>query len=286
MVFMPYIFDEACREQPIAQRISTGLACHSSFERAAISAICEVIERDTFTITWQGQLAPSQIRLGSLSEDNQDLAGRFQRSGYLVTVFDITLDVGVPSILSVLRGTTSERPALVFAASTNLDPEKAVRKSLEELAHTARMCCQLKNERPNFDPVSWDNIRTQEDHVRLYGDHDKASLAGFLFSSKNSMDFDEIECLATGDAEYDLTMLVQKVQALWHRVLVADLTTSDVRNLGLRVVRAVIPGFHPLFVGHLNRALGGSRLWNVPQKLGHPGVTRESGDNPVPHPYP
>ena len=71
-----------------------------------------------------------------------------------------------------------------------------------------------------------------------------------------------------------------------HRVLLAELTTPDVGGLGLSVVRAVIPGFHQLFMGHALRCLGGTRLWEVPQQLGYPGVTREGGDNPAPHPYP
>jgi ribosomal protein S12 methylthiotransferase accessory factor len=52
------------------------------------------------------------------------------------------------------------------------------------------------------------------------------------------------------------------------------------------VVRALIPGFNPLFMGHHIRALGGERLWSVPQKLGYSGVNRATGDNPYPHPYP
>ena len=66
----------------------------------------------------------------------------------------------------------------------------------------------------------------------------------------------------------------------------ADLTTPDVEELGLKVLRCVIPGFHPLFMGHNLRALGGSRLWEVPQKLGYRGINREFRDNPAPHPYP
>jgi ribosomal protein S12 methylthiotransferase accessory factor len=52
------------------------------------------------------------------------------------------------------------------------------------------------------------------------------------------------------------------------------------------VIRAVIPGFHPLCIGHTFRALGGSRLWEVPPKLGYAGLSRDTGDNPVPHPIP
>jgi len=67
--------------------------------------------------------------------------------------------------------------------------------------------------------------------------------------------------------------------------LLADVTTEDMRDLGLLVVRAVIPGFHPLFMGHQFRALGGTRLWEIPQKFGYPGISREHGDNPLPHPF-
>jgi len=64
------------------------------------------------------------------------------------------------------------------------------------------------------------------------------------------------------------------------------LTTEDIGSLGLEVVRAVVPGYHPLVVGHRIRALGGRRLWEVPQRLGFRGITKESGDYPFPHPYP
>jgi ribosomal protein S12 methylthiotransferase accessory factor len=59
-----------------------------------------------------------------------------------------------------------------------------------------------------------------------------------------------------------------------------------VEDLGLKVVRAVIPGYHPLVMGHRLRALGGKRLWTIPQKLGFKGITTEIGDNPYAHPYP
>jgi ribosomal protein S12 methylthiotransferase accessory factor len=76
------------------------------------------------------------------------------------------------------------------------------------------------------------------------------------------------------------------VSSVGERGLRSDLTSSDVGNLGLAVVRAVIPGFHPLHMGFKTRALGGQRLWSVPQRLGYPGISLESGDNPAPHPYP
>jgi ribosomal protein S12 methylthiotransferase accessory factor len=287
MVFMPYYYDREHGEGPIVQPISTGMACHCSPAEAAIAAICEVLERDAFTITWQARLGVPQVQIDTLSDYNRDLVLRFERTRGCVTLLNITMDVGVPTILSILQHPAPDAPALVFAASASLDPEQAVRKSLEELAHTRGLAQQLKSNLPPLVPGSdYEHVVNQYRHVHLYCDHANTPLADFLFASNARVAFEDIDNLATGDPQRDLQILVDRVRGVNHRVLVADLTTPEVRQLGLAVVRAIIPGFHPLFMGHRLRALGGTRLWEVPQKLGFQGITRELGDNPAPHPYP
>ena len=125
MVYVPYIYHRGQGDSPIAQSISTGLACHCSYAEAAITAICEVIERDAFTITWQAMMAHPKIRVESLSARNRDLVSRFERAGYTVTLFDMTTDVGVPTVLAVSQGTLPDAPPLVPAGSSSLDPEEA-----------------------------------------------------------------------------------------------------------------------------------------------------------------
>jgi len=287
MVFLPYFFDRENGEHPITQPISTGLACHSSRTKAILSAICEVIERDAFTITWQAHLGRPHIKVETLSALNRDLVQRLERINSTITLLNLTMDIGIPTVLSVLRSHVPEAPALVFAASADLDPEEAVRKSLEELAHTRRLAQLLKTNLPPCIPdPNFENIVNQDIHVRLYCDHANTHLADFVFESTQRIEFDEIENLATGDPEINLRTLLKKVENIHHRVLVVDLTTPDVTESGLFVVRALIPGFHPLFMGHGIRALGGSRLWQVPQKLGYQGITKLSDTNPAPHPFP
>jgi ribosomal protein S12 methylthiotransferase accessory factor len=287
MVFVPYFFYQGSGEAPIVQPISTGLACHCSPSEAALSAACEAIERDAFMITWQARLAMPQVRIETLSDANYDIVERFERTGAAVTLLNITLDAGIPTILAVLRSISLAAPALAFAAASAMDPEEAVRKSLEELAHTRRYSQQIKVRLPRLVPdPTYSNVVDQISHLNFWADHANASLANFIFSSEERADFDQIENLATGDPKRDLQILCERVRAVGHRILLADLTTPDVRDLGLTVARAVIPGFHPLFIGYGIRALGGCRLWEIPQRLGHQGVSREFGDNPIPHPYP
>jgi ribosomal protein S12 methylthiotransferase accessory factor len=190
----------------------------------------------------------------------------------------------VPTILSILEYQALDAPALVFAAAAHPDPEEAVRKSLDELAHTRRFAQALKSEQPAVvtDP-DFDRVVDQDCHVNLFCDHANVGLADFIFSSNEQIDFREIESCATGDVGDDLKIIGENIG---HTALLVDVTSEDVRGLGLSVIRAVIPGCHPLFMGHRLRALGGSRLWEVPRKLGYQGISSESEANPAPHPYP
>jgi ribosomal protein S12 methylthiotransferase accessory factor len=288
MVYLPYTYHVGVGEAPICVPISTGLACHMSFAQAAVSAICEVIERDAITLTWQAMMSPPQILVESLSEENYDLVRRFERTNGKVTMFDITIDAGVPSVLSVLRYQSKERPALVVAGSTSPDREDAVRKSLEELAHTNRYSQQIKTLMPRLtvDDPNHENVTDQISHLNFWCDHANLHRADFIFTSKERKEFEEIANISSGDASGDLAAIVEAVKATGHQVVLVDLTTPDVAELGFFVVRAVIPGYHPLALGFQYRSRGGKRLYEIPQKYGQKGVTREAGENPSPHPYP
>jgi ribosomal protein S12 methylthiotransferase accessory factor len=286
MVFMPYHYYTDTGEAPIVQPISTGLACHVGHARAAISGICEVIERDAFTIAWQAGLGCPQLRVETLSDANYDLVERFERTGSVVTLLDITTDIGVPTILAALQSEAQACPAFVVAASADLDPEHAVRKSLEELAHTRRYSQQIKTRMPRLDTDKLYEVADQFDHLNFWCDHANASRAEFLLRSAVRSDFDDLSNLATGNPESDLGVLIERIHAVGNRVVLCDLTTPDIADLGFSVARAVIPGCNPLFMGFPNRVLDGQRLRDVPKKLGLKSALTDNNDIGLPHPYP
>jgi ribosomal protein S12 methylthiotransferase accessory factor len=286
-IYIPWLYPPG-EDSPIDQPISTGLACHLSWAEAACGAVCEVVERDAALIAWQARVSPPQLRVETLSEANYDLVSRFERTGAQVRILDLTLDARIPTVMAVLVDPRPAAPALVFAPACSADPEAAVRKALEELAHTRRFCQFVKTGAPRIvpDPPEWPSVHGQRDHLNLYVDHASLPLVEFFFASKARVDFEELPNASTGDPARDLEVLVSRVASTGERVLAAELTTPDVGGVGLHVARAVIPGYQSLHMGFRNRSLGGRRLWEVPQRLGHPGITREGGDNPAPHPYP
>ncbi|MBD3628756.1 YcaO-like family protein [Cyclobacterium sp.] len=287
MVFVPYFFYENGDETPIVQPISSGLSCHCSLEEAVVGGICEVIERDNFMITWQAKLSRRKIRKHTLSKNNQDLIQRFEEVGYEIHLMDISNETKITGILAVATGTKTNFVPLVVAASVALSPEEAVRKAIEELAHTERYAYQIKNELPRLesDP-EFDNVLGQVHHVNFWVNSAVSKEAEFLYSSDQWMDFKELVDYSQETPSEDMKALVALIKKSGYDVLVTDITTSDIRSLGMTVIRAIIPGYHPLFMGYHKRPLGGDRLWTIPQQLGFEGLVPGKADYPFPHPFP
>lgn len=287
MVFLPYVPDREMGEQLICPQISTGLACHTDSTLAAISGTCEVIERDAFAITWQARVPQQKVRLNTLPTILRNLIKRIERPGSRIDLFYLRMDHGIPVILSTMTSEIPDAPALVVGASCHLDPAKAVQKSLEELAQIAAVGQSTKTTHPKFLPGDrWKNVVDPKSHAALYYDHAHVTFAEFLLNSPKHISFNQIENLSTNNPLQDLERLIQTLHVKNYHVLVADVTSDDVRMFGLWVLRIIIPGFHPLYMGHRFRALGGARLWKLPQTLGHSGITPKAGDNPFPHPFP
>ncbi len=66
-----------------------------------------------------------------------------------------------------------------------------------------------------------------------------------------------------------------------------DVTSPDVRSLGLAVVRVIVPELCPLDVSHRARFLGGRRLTHAAYEAGLLAAPLRISDlNPLPHPFP
>jgi ribosomal protein S12 methylthiotransferase accessory factor len=289
MVFVPYHYQRSRGDAAIVQPISTGLAAGCSFAEAALGGLCECIERDAFTITWQAQLSRPRIDRSTVPAACQRILERYEEVNLDIKVMDITSDLGVPTLLTIAVGRSPLSPAIAVAAATDPDPATALTKSLEELAHTRKFAKQLMDYTPEIAPDvtgGHPDVQDQRDHLRFYCAQRAREWVEFTWASEEVRPFDSIKAVEGGTAEELLRRMVSRVAAADLEAIACDLTTPDVRALGLSVVRVVVPGLHPLFMGYQNRALGGTRLYTVPQRLGCPGLNWLQPDNPYPHPFP
>jgi ribosomal protein S12 methylthiotransferase accessory factor len=256
--FLPYAPATGRGEAAIAPSTSIGLACHWDAAAAAVQAICDVAECDALARAWYSGAALPHVRVETLSDANYELVTRFERTGASLQLLRLDAAFGLASVLAVLSSREPSAPALVFAAGTDPDPEVAVCRSVEMLAHVQHYCQLVRTQLP--PPATDDDVRDQSDHLAFWADHGNASRAAFLLSSRERIEFDELPKIPGSDAAADLERLLRAARDAGQRVLLANLTTPDVADTGLTVVRAVIAGMQPLFFGSSTAAFGGTRI--------------------------
>jgi ribosomal protein S12 methylthiotransferase accessory factor len=274
---------------------SNGLAAGFNYSSSALAALLEVIERDAFMITWLCKLNMPQVDLDSAyHRRTRDFVTMYRRRGLELHVNVLLLDTGIPTFLASAIDLSNQGPALCIGLSAHPDPEVGLFKSLLEIGQI-RPHLKREMRKPGYNKRlqtllnDFRNVKTIEDHELLYTDKSMVKALSFLHSGVDIMKLDElprIENKVLYDPQMLLQLCIARIKEKAAKDIVAtDLTTSDISQFGLSVVRVVIPGFQPIDFGHNERRLGGKRLFEVPRELGYSDrILNYSDMNPFPHP--
>jgi ribosomal protein S12 methylthiotransferase accessory factor len=285
-IWFPFRYLRKGGDLPIAPVTASGLACGDNLADALYGGLCEVMARDGLAIFWQSRTAPPQVRIDGAGERLAGLVARFVRTGDRLAVLDVAGDHRLPCFAAVLISEHAERPAFVFAAAAGLDPAAAIAEALVKLAETQRITQEARRRWPPPSAANnWEDVIDRQDHLNFAADPFNRELVAFMLSSEDRRNLLDYDAAPSGSSETDLATSVTRVKASGHEVYAANLTSEDVTALSLAVCRVVVPGYQPLFPGHRVRALGGTRLYEVPQKLGYRGIPRGSSGNAAPYPF-
>ncbi len=278
---------------PIAPAVSTGAACDATAGGATLRGLLELIERDAVLIHWRNRITARRIRIDPASPFAADFAEVFARPGLDYALYDVSLDLPGTAVFGTL---TDHRrsPAAVFAGgAAHPDPHAAVRKTLLELVQGLRWGDQSAGTRVDLLP-GFVNIRSFEDRMHLYSGHDMRSALEFLDDGlerdggqpRPAVDLSTLD--ASRDRAADpLGRLVDELARRDLEVIAVDVTTADLAECGIVVVKTLVPGLTTMEGDHTAPFLGGRRWRRLPVELGL--LARERTDdelNPYPHPYP
>lgn len=287
MVWFPFHYLRSAGDLPIVASEPGGLACGEGVAAAALAGVRDVVARDAAALFWQAMIPAPPVRIDTLPQLLRDMAQRFELAGDAITIRDITTDNRIPSVVAIAASERPERPAFVFAAAADLDPRAAIVEALCRLARNRRFAEVTMRTRERPSPTNdWEDVLASADHVNVAADHDNRGLLAWMSVADEQREWRDLESGATGSIDGDLETVIGRILTTGHRVYAANLTSEDIAGLGLNVCRTIVPGYQPLFAGHRLRPLGGRRLYDVPRKLGHRGITRGSDGNPAPHPFP
>ncbi|USK33104.1 TOMM precursor leader peptide-binding protein [Bacillus sp. F19] len=275
---------------------SNGCALGGSLEEAIFYGILEVVERDSFLMTWYAELPLP--RLDPYSANDKELQLMIDRvravGGYDLHIYNSTMEHGIPSVWAMAKNRKQKGVNIICAAGAHLDPVRAVKSTVHELA--AMMLTldeKLETDHEEFVRMLQDSslVQKMDDHGMLYGLPQAQERLQFLLDDNRPLrSFDEeFKWKSThADLTDDLQDILQKFRRLNLDVIVVDQSTSETKRNGLYCVKVLIPGMLPMTFGHhLTRVTGLERVLRVPMELGYTKqpLTLEQL-NPHPHPFP
>jgi ribosomal protein S12 methylthiotransferase accessory factor len=268
-------------EPPLCRTTSSGLACQASVAEATLAALLELLERDAFMITWKARLSWPLLEWTA----NERLAS-FERAylrptGLRRHAVDLSRFWDVPVVAAVVRGGST----FGVGAAAAVTVERALTKALDEATRVRTWAAALgRHGEPAPEPGE---IRDFDDHIRFYAEPRNAARIDFLDGSLRRRHVARVPALPGSTAEERIRAICGRLARRGASAYAVDVTSPDVRDAGLAVVRVIAPELCALDVEHDARLLGGRRLYDEPRRLGlRPRTLTEADINPDPHPFP
>jgi ribosomal protein S12 methylthiotransferase accessory factor len=280
LVYMNY----PCRvpQEYLADPTTSGLAAGPDLPSAILGGLLEVVGRDAFLIHWANRLPAPRVDLSGLGGVSRSITEHFRRFGVEVSAFNLTTHVPIPVMMGLAIDRSGRGPAAAVGLGCRPDPADALRESLMEMCRAS-----VAGSGPaglgghKTSALSREDVREPDDHRALFSREQAAAEFDFLLDGERMQRIEHLPGLATGDLDACAGLLARA----GNRVVYVDVTTPDIRSLGLRVVRTMAAGLQPLHFGFGRERRGGRRLYELPYVLGYSERLRtESELNPCPHP--
>ncbi len=260
---------------PFVSRTSTnGLASGNVKGEAICQALCELIERDAWTLADIGaHLIPwTRRRLvepesADSGEDDFEMfqtleledpvLERFERAGLRPVIHDITSDLEIPTVfVAVLDESFPGYPMIHAGLGTHPDARVAVRRALTETAQSR--CVDIQGVREDLCPpetarstFNWHTSRISEVDRRVWTINNS-------LTRKSSA---TMPSAVHDDVQQDLDHILSNLQQCGiHQVIVVDFTPPDAPYA---VVRVIIPCLETWSVDHARLGKRAQNYWQT-----------------------
>lgn len=278
-IYLPWTADKKW----ITLTTSTGLSAHTNVHKAMLTSMYELIERDSFTITWMQKMIPPKI---VLSKRVMDYIHSIFPTHYEWHLFDVTYDLKEPTVLGFCVGESDFGRFIAVGSSTRATMAEAIKKTVKEIGQGVGYFRHLMGEKKDWVPSDdFNEIMNFEQHSIFYTKRqDLWHVFEDYFNAPETKVVDMDEVCTLSDAE-KLKKIFTTFKEKGYNVLFKDLTTPDARQLGFYAIRMFVPqliamgGAYPFYFN------GGKRLYEVPKLMGYEAHDYDNL-NKYPHPFP
>jgi ribosomal protein S12 methylthiotransferase accessory factor len=232
---------------------SNGLSSGNIREEAICQGLCELIERDAWTLADIGahllplvrrriadpenaDNGPDDFEIFPSLESQDDPASQlFRQAGLKPVLHDITSDIGIPTVFAVVPDETLPGfPMVHGGVGTHPDAHVAARRALTEAAQSR--CVDIQGVREDLAPASSENNALNLHTRRIVGINRNL---WFLGESNHPRRLADLPSAVHHDIQADVDHLLARLKACdIHQVIVVDLTPP---SAPFSVVRVIVP---------------------------------------------
>lgn len=225
---------------------TNGLASGNTMEEAVVHGLCELIERDAWSICESRHRVVGDIIPSKDDRMIQQMLEKFSSNGIEVRLKDLTSDVGLPTFAAAADDVRLQDPALLsLGMGTHLNPRITVIRALTEVAQSR--LTQIHGARE-------DTVRGKATRQIGYERVKRMNQMWFSESQKTTA-LTDYQSFDTADLFDDLQVVLEcLIRRGFKHVIAVDLTRKE---LGIPVVKMIVPG---LEVFAMDEERSGARL--------------------------
>lgn len=264
LIYMPFEKSKA-----VAEVTSTGVAAHSNKNEAILGGIMEILERDSLMISFLNRLPVRELDISSAKEQ-VGLISKIEKD-YQIRIFEIQNEMNFPVYFGIIWNKLhSGNIHFGIGAASCLNTNDAITKTLKECLFThfySKKLLPYKQSRK-------EKINKLHEHYLYYQGN----------NFKKIWDLIPIkDVILYTPRRFTLNTFKKRLLSKKLIPYYIDVTTDDMKSLGLYVVRVVIPKAVDLSRSFNLQRLGAKRLKEVPVLLGYKS---NLNPNEILHPFP
>jgi len=239
---------------------TTGTACHTTVEKVIESGLMECIERDAFCKFWYLQKIneykkfTAQFILNQYPNDKR-MDALFNNKKVKIVTFDISEFAYCPTFVTFIYFKKKNKTYQSVGSATRLNHKEALIKSCIEayqgIEYIELVCNQNKFEKDEIESLNFKSIDSFRRHYALYNVHPE--LISKVPILNNMFNEDKFSNNWQDNYNHHLKNIskVELKEKGLDEVYYTELTTDDVKQFGLHIVKIVTPKLH-LLTGNFN----------------------------------
>ncbi len=215
---------------------SNGLASGNNWHEAVLHGLCEVIERDAYTLWGESNIFPwcrERTRLDLSTVNDQlcyELLEKCEKAGFDIAIWNMTSDIGVATFRCEIAPPENSFIHPLIGSGTGCHPDRSIALS--------RAITEAAQHRLTVISGARDNLP-----ARAYTDSGSSSETRkrqIIQTEPTRIDFQTIGSQSGDTIEIDLNWVIECLTtAGFQQALIVNLTLPE---FGIPVVRALIPG--------------------------------------------